>query len=148
MSKRPAKPAEYPWIMTFLTVKDADAALAFYQKAFGFEKKMSMPGPDGKTAHAEVKWRDGVIMFSPESPPNPCKSPRTLGIRPPVGIYVYCDDVDALYRRAIAAGAKSDKPPETMFWGDRMCTLIDPDGHIWSFATNVGDFDPANAPTS
>ena len=146
MSKRPAKPTEMPWVTPFLTVKDADAALAFYQKAFGFEKKFSMPGPDGKTAHAEVHWRDGVIMFGPEGPQNKCKAPSTLGTRPPVGIFVYCEDVDALYKRATAAGAKSEMPPQDMFWGDRMCTVVDPDDHMWSFATNVADFDPAKTP--
>ena len=116
MSKRPAKPADYPWVMPYLTVKDADAALAFYQKAFGFEKKMAMPGPDGKIMHAEVVWRDGVVMFGPESPQNQCKAPRTLGIRPPVGLYVYVDDVDAHFKRATTAGAKVDRPPTDMFW--------------------------------
>lgn len=146
MSKRPAKPADYPWIVPSLTVKDADAALAFYQKAFGFEKKMTMPGPDGKTVHAEVRWRDQVVMISPESPQYPCKAPITLGIRPPSGLYVYVDDVDALCKRATAAGAKVDKAPADMFWGDRTCSLIDPDGHVWSFGTNVADFDPTKAP--
>jgi uncharacterized glyoxalase superfamily protein PhnB len=146
MSKRPAKPDDYPWIVPFLTVKDADGALAFYQKAFGFEKKMSMAGSDGKTAHAEVSWRGQVVMFGPESLQNPCKSPATLGIRPPSGLYIYVDDVDALFKRATAAGAKVDKAPADMFWGDRVCGLIDPDGHIWSFGTNVADFDPTKAP--
>jgi PhnB protein len=146
MSKRPPKPEEYPWIMPFLTVKDPDAALAFYQKAFGFEKKMSMPGPDGKTMHAEVSWRGQVVMFGGETPENPCKAPITLGVRPPSGLYVYVDDVDALFKRATAAGAKVDKAPADQFWGDRTCSLIDPDGHIWGFGTNVGEFDPSKAP--
>ena len=146
MSKRPAKPAEMPWVTPFLTVRDADAALAFYQKAFGFEKKMAMAGPDGRTAHAEVRFRDGVIMFGPEGGQNKCKAPVTTGSRPPVGLFVYCDDVDALFKRATAAGAKVDKPPTDMFYGDRICTLIDPDGHLWSFGTNIADFDPSKAP--
>jgi PhnB protein len=127
-------------------VKDADAALAFYQKAFGFEKKMSMPGPDGKSMHVEVSWRDCVVMFGPEGPQNPCKAPATLGVRPPAGLYIYVDDVDALFKRATAAGAKVDKAPADMFYGDRTCSLIDPDGHIWGFGTNVADFDPTKAP--
>ena len=146
MSKRPAKPADYPWVMPYLTVKDADAALAFYQKAFGCEKKMAMPGPDGKIMHAEVVWRDGVVMFGPESPQNQCKAPTTLGIRPPVGLYIYVDDVDSLFKRATSAGAKVDRPLTDMFYGDRTCTLIDPDGHLWSFGTNIADFDPSKAP--
>src|SRR6266852_6173212 len=126
MSKRPARPAGCPWLMPYLIVKDADAALDFYQRAFGFEKRMAMPGPDGRTKHAEVAWRDAVIMFSPEGGGGGgcmAKAPATSGIDSPVGLYVYCDDVDALYARATKAGAKSVMPPQDMFWGDRMCSL-------------------------
>jgi uncharacterized glyoxalase superfamily protein PhnB len=133
------------WVCTYLTVKDADASLAFYEKAFGFEKKMSMPGPGGKTGHAEMSWRGNVIMFSPEGM-GPCQAPVTTGARPPFTIYVYCDDVDALFKRATAAGAKVEQAPQDMFWGDRMCHLADPDGYLWNFATNVGDFDPSKIP--
>ena len=66
MSKRSARPAGAPWLSPYLIVKDADAALDFYQRAFGFEKRMAMPGPDGRTRHAEVGWKDALIMFSPE----------------------------------------------------------------------------------
>ena len=68
MSNRPAKPDNMPWLTPCLTVKDPDASVAFYNKAFGFEKRFSMPGPDGHTVHAEVTWRDGVIMLGPECP--------------------------------------------------------------------------------
>jgi PhnB protein len=146
MAKRPAKPAGYPWVMPYLVVKDADKALAFYQKAFGFEKKMSMPGPDGKTMHCEIVYRDYVIMFGPENPTNPCKSPLTTGTQSPVGIYVYVDDVDAFFKRAKAAGAKVESEPKDQFYGDRNCALLDPDGYRWSFGTNVADFDPSKAP--
>jgi uncharacterized glyoxalase superfamily protein PhnB len=146
MAKRPAKPDNMPWVSVYLTVKDPDASLAFYQKAFGLEKRMAMPGPDGKTMHAEVAWHDGVVMFGPEGGPNMSKSPATTGVRPPLGIYVYCDDVDALFKRATAAGAKVDKPPQDQFYGDRNCAVIDPDGYVWSFATNVADFDPSKTP--
>jgi uncharacterized glyoxalase superfamily protein PhnB len=71
--------------------------------------------------------------------------PATTGVRPSVSPYVYCDDVDALGKGAVAAGAKVEMPPQDMFLGDRMCTLIAPKGHIGSFATNVADFDPAKA---
>jgi PhnB protein len=143
MPPRPAKPDNMPWLTPCLTVKDADAAAAFYEKAFGFEKRFALPGPDGRTAHAEIAWRDGLVMIGPECAAQPCKSPATSGQRPPSSIYVYCDDVDALFRRATAAGAAVELPPQEMFWGDRVCTLLDPDGYRWSFATNVADFDPA-----
>ncbi len=147
MAKRPARPAGTPWLSPVLTVKDADASIAFYQKAFGFEKKLTMPGPDGKTAHGEVTYRDALIMLGPECPVgNPAKAPASTGITSPVTLYLYCDDVDALCARAVAAGAKVHMPPQDMFWGDRICKLIDPDGHMWCFATNVTDFDPSKAP--
>ncbi|MBI2824252.1 MAG: VOC family protein [Planctomycetia bacterium] len=146
MATRPAKPADMPWVTPMLTVRDADAALAFFQKAFGFEKKMSLPGPNGKTMHGEVVCRDGVIMFGLESDRNPCRAPITTGVRPAVAIYCYTDDVDALFKRATAAGAKAEMPPTDMFWGDRVCTVLDPDGYVWSFGTNVADFDPAKVP--
>jgi uncharacterized glyoxalase superfamily protein PhnB len=135
------------WLSPYLTVKDSGAALDFYQRAFGFEKKVAMPGPDGRPAHVEMTYRDAVIMFGPEGAAGgKCRSPATSGVRSPVGLYVYCDDVDALFARATAVGAKAETPPTTQFYGDRNCQLIDPDGHIWYFATNVADFDPAKAP--
>lgn len=146
MSQRPPKPADMSWLSPYLTVKDADAALAFYQKAFGFEKKLALPGPDGKAVHAEVRYRDAVIMFGAENPAHPCRSPATTGVRTPVSLYLYCDDADAIYKRATAAGAKSESAPEDKFYGDRVCGVFDPDGHLWYFATNVADFDPAKVP--
>jgi uncharacterized glyoxalase superfamily protein PhnB len=63
-----------------------------------------------------------------------------------VQLYVYCDDVDALFNRAKAAGAQVVAAPSDMFYGDRVCKLKDPDGFDWYFATNVADFDPTKAP--
>ena len=146
MANRPAKPSNMPWLTPCLTVKDVDAAAAFYEKAFGFEKHFAMPGPDGRTIHAEVGWRDAAIMIGPESAKRSRKSPATTGVQPSNSLYVYCDDVEALFKRATAAGATGESAPKDMFWGDRTCTLIDPDGYFWSFATNVADFDPAKAP--
>jgi len=85
----------------YLTVKDADAALDFYQRAFGFEKCFATPGPDGKTAHVEMSFRDAKIMFSPERATGEClsRAPATSGVAPPIGLYVYCENVDALFAR-------------------------------------------------
>ncbi len=146
MENRPAKPNNMPWLTPCLTVKDADAAAEFYEKAFGFKKRFSMPGPDGRIMHAEIAWHDGLLMLGPECEEHACKAPVTTGARPSSSIYVYCEDVDALFKRATAAGAAVESPPEDMFWGDRSCTLVDRDGYRWSFATNIADFDPAKAP--
>jgi uncharacterized glyoxalase superfamily protein PhnB len=85
-------------------------------------------------------------MICPERTAEKCKSPATAGVRPSSLLYVYCDDVDALFKRATTAGAAVEMSPQDMFWGDRTCTLIDPDGYLWCFATNVADFDPSKAP--
>jgi len=150
MSKRPPCPSGCSWLSPYLMVRDADAALAFYEKAFGFKKRMTVPGPDGKSMHAEAMWKDIVIMFGavPESKMAEweCRPPVLQGVRSPVSLYVYCEDVDALFKRAIAAGAKEIKPPQDQFYGDRTCALEDPDGYWWNFATNVADFDPSKTP--
>ena len=139
MSNRPGRPPQTPWLSPYLTVKDAEAALDFYQRAFGFEKRNAVPGPDGKVVHAEMTWQEALIMFGAEGAyGGQCKAPATLGVQSPVALYVYCDDVDALCARARAAGAGVDLPPQDMFWGDRMCKLTDPDGHVWNFATFSG----------
>lgn len=147
MAKRPARPEGKSWIIPSIVVKDADAALDFYQRAFGFEKTFSMPGPDGRSMHAEMSYRNISIMFSPQGSFGcPARTPATSGTPSPMGLYVYCDDVDAVFNRAVAAGAQVVMPPQNMFWGDRMCCVTDPDGHRWSFGTNVEDFDPAKVP--
>lgn len=149
MSKRPPRPQGYPWVIPYFVVNDADAAIEFYQRAFGFEKRMAMPGPDGKTGHAELTFRDSMIMLGPANSHSsewPHKPPALSKVVSPISLYVYCDDVDALYARAVAAGAKSIKPPQDQFYGDRNCVLEDPDGYWWNFATNVADFDPTKSP--
>lgn len=150
MSKRPPRPHNCPWLTPYLVVKDSDAAIAFYEKAFGFEKRMAMPSPDGKTGHAEMTYRDSLIMFgrvsSQPSSDCPYKPPAMTQVVSPISLYVYCDDVDALFARATAAGAKALKPPQDQFYGDRTCWLEDPDGYYWYFATNVADFDPSKMP--
>jgi uncharacterized glyoxalase superfamily protein PhnB len=112
----------------YLTVKDADRSLDFYARAFGFAKRSAMSGPDGRTGHAEMTYRGVLLMFSPEG---------AWGQRSPEHLFVSCEDVDALFARARAAGAAVAKAPQDMFWGDRMCSLIDPDGHVWNFASQT-----------
>jgi uncharacterized glyoxalase superfamily protein PhnB len=147
VKKRPPRPTGYPWLIPYLKVRDAAAMMDFYERAFGFTRKMSMPGPDGRIGHAEMTYRDAKIMFGPEGAyGDPTKAPITGGFISPVGLYIYCDDVDALYTRATQAGANGSMAPQDMFYGDRVCRMTDPDGHVWSFATNFADFDPSKAP--
>jgi Uncharacterized protein conserved in bacteria len=147
MTPQNFRPEGYPSVIAALTVRNAEATIDFYQRAFGFQKKDAIPGKDGKIMHAEMTHLDGMVMLSPENPNFPCKAPVTTGAVPPFTIYVYCEDVDALSARARDAGAKVLGPAENMFWGDRICRIEDIDGYIWTFATKVGEFDPSKMPS-
>jgi uncharacterized glyoxalase superfamily protein PhnB len=139
MSKpKDGRPASMPWLSPYLIVGDAAKALDFYQRAFGFEKRYAVAAEDGCIKHAEMTYRDAVIMFAPECPEDPRKSPAASKVGSPLSLYVYCDDVDALYARAVAAGARGAMAPQDAHWGDRFCQLVDPDGHVWCFATHLG----------
>jgi uncharacterized glyoxalase superfamily protein PhnB len=142
MSQRPYKPHGIPGLFPYLTVRNAEKAIEFYTKAFGF-KLCSEPAKDeqGSIQHAEMKFdEDVVIMFAPEGAYGSLRTaPITQGTTPSLVLYIYCKDVDALYRQALASGAKSAMEPNDGFWGDRFCSVIDPDGHEWMFATNVAD---------
>lgn len=148
MTDRPAKPADMPRLTPYLTVRDAEKSLDFYQRAFGFEPGMQpLRDGNGVIQHAEMRYQGAFIMMAPEGAwGSHCKAPVTTGTEFPLGLYVYCENVDAFHENAVEQGAESMGEPQDMFWGDRMCTLRDPDGYVWSFATNVADFDPGKVP--
>ena len=116
-------------------------AIEFYKKAFGAEVKGVMPGPGGKVMHAEIRIGDSTIMLNDEFPEMGAKSPASIG-GSAVTLHVYVPDCDALWNRAVAAGATVTMPLADMFWGDRYGTLTDPYGHKWSIATHKEDLTP------
>ena len=133
-----AIPAGYEGATPYLIIKDAARALEFYQKAFGATEVMRIAGPNGSVGHAEIKIGQALIMLADEFPEMNCKSPQSFG-GSPVSIMVYVQDVDAFVKQAVAAGAKVITPVENKFYGDRSCSLEDPFGHHWHFATHVED---------
>jgi PhnB protein len=141
----PAKhpvPSGYPTVTYAIVVDDAARALEFYAKALGVQERNRALGPGGKIWHAEIEIGDSVVMLSDEFPGSEMKSPKNL--RGTSGAaWLYVPDVDAAFRRAVAAGATPTQPPQTMFWGDRFGTVTDPFGHTWSIATHVEDSTPA-----
>jgi PhnB protein len=145
MAPRNPKPVGMSWISPDLVVKDMKKALAFYEKAFGFETKLAMPGPDGNLIHAEMLHKDCYLMLSPEMVERGVISATALK-GSPVTFYVYVDNVDAQFERARKAGAAVTMEPSNQFWGDRCCVVRCPEGHQWCFAQNVADFNPDNAP--
>lgn len=128
-------------ITAMLTTVDVEKAYQFYQKAFGFEGRGVMKGPDGKPMHAELKLRDSVLMLGPENQEWKSFSAKTLGDTP-VTLYVYVENVDKVVLQATNAGAKLLQPPADMFWGDRTATLVDLDGNKWMLATHTSEPTP------
>ena len=131
-------PKDYHSITPVLIVKNGDKAIEFYKNGFGVKERCRMKAPDGKIAHAELKLGDSVFMLSDEYPEMKCLSPKTIG-GSPVSMYVYVDDVDSVFNKAISAGAKVLDPVKDQFWGDRHGRLEDPFGHLWSIATHKKD---------
>ena len=119
-----------------ITVKGVDKAVDFYVKAFGATKLLTLPGPDGKTMHAEVKIGDSIVFVDEEMEGS--KSPLTLR-GTPATLMIYVASADQTFAAATTAGAKTEMPPEDQFWGDRYGSLIDPFGHRWAIATHIED---------
>jgi uncharacterized glyoxalase superfamily protein PhnB len=128
-----AIPDGYHNVTPYLVVEDAGAVIDFTVKAFGAKEKMRMPGPDGRVSHAEVDLGDSVIMLGTPQP-----GARLL----PGMIYLYVDDTDATYKKALAAGAKSLEEPNDAFYGDRRAGVEDSQGNQWYIATHQEDPTP------
>jgi PhnB protein len=135
-------PQGFHSVTPYLTLNDAARALDFYKRAFGAEVVMRMDAPGGKIGHAEIKIGDSRIMIADEMPGGGCQSPHSLG-GTTNGILLYVDNVDSVFKQAVAAGAKVEAPVTDMFWGDRYGRLKDPFGHSWSVATHKQDVTPA-----
>lgn len=126
----------------YLYIKGAAGALDFYRQAFGAAELMRLADPAGKIGHAEIKIGDSIIMLADEFPEMGVLGPHSLG-GSACCILLYVEDVDARFQQAIAAGAKSVRPVQDQFYGDRSGTLEDPFGHMWTLATHKEDVTPA-----
>ena len=135
-----AIPEGYHSITPGLTCKDAARAMDFYKQIFGATEIMRMPGPNGQVMHGELRIGDSVIFVSDEFPGMSCEP--TPGATNPVYIFLYTENVDATFNRAVAAGAKVDMPLMDQFWGDRYGKITDPFGHQWGLAQHVEDIAP------
>jgi PhnB protein len=133
-------------VTPFLSVNDAARAIEFYTKAFGATELERMEEPDGKVNHAVMKIGDSIVRLSDVGSRHVAgwvakgwtRSPQSLG-GSPVHFYLYVEDSDAVFKRAIAAGAQEMEPVTDKEWGDRTGVLADPFGHIWMIATHKKD---------
>jgi PhnB protein len=134
-------PDGYPQVIPYLIVDGGNAAIDFYTKVLGATERMRMPSPGDRIGHAELELGDSLIMLADEHPETGNVGPRSVG-GTPVLISVYVEDVDSVFERALAEGAKSVRDAENQFYGDRTGQFEDPFGHRWSVATHVEDVPP------
>jgi uncharacterized glyoxalase superfamily protein PhnB len=138
----PLNKKNYTAVTAALCVIDVKAAANFYQKAFGFQKRGIMSGPDGKPMHAELTLRGTTLMLGPEMPEMGARSAKTVGASPTT-LYLIVENVDKIVAQAVKLGAKPQGPVSDMFWGDRCGRLVDPEGYTWYVATHIADPTPA-----
>jgi PhnB protein len=126
-----------------LTLDDAAKAIDWYKKALGAEEVTRALGPDGKIMHAELRIGDSPIMMNDVMGGG--KGPKAIG-GSPMSLWIYVEDCDALFNRAVAAGAQVPQGPmgqmADQFWGDRCGTIFDPHGYQWTIATHKEDLTP------
>jgi uncharacterized glyoxalase superfamily protein PhnB len=126
-------PSHYQRVIPYLIVKGASELMDFLKTVFSAEETERMSMPDGTVAHGEIKIGDSTIMISEAS---------EMYKANPTMLYVYVEDVDEVYKKALEAGAKSVKEPENQFYGDRSCMVTDATGNSWGIATHVEDVSP------
>jgi PhnB protein len=133
-----AIPDGYHSISPTLTCSNAAAAIDFYKNVFGAVEVMRMPSPDGKISHAELRIGDSLIFLNDVMGPatdTPSGTPR-------MSLFLYVDNADKVFTRAVAAGARIEMALEDQFWGDRFGKITDPFGHQWGIATHIEDVAP------
>jgi uncharacterized glyoxalase superfamily protein PhnB len=137
MSKAKPIPEGLHTVTAQLTIDGASDAIAFYQKAFGAEEVSRAPDPSGrKIWHAEVRLGDSRVFVNDAFP-------EMGGAANVTRLWVYSENVDALYNRALDAGAKVKMPLADMFWGDRLGTVVDAWGNEWTLAQRLKDLTAA-----
>jgi len=129
-------PAGISPVMAMLVCRDAAAEIEFCKATFAASELNVRPGPDGRVAHALLSISEAHVMIESEWPTLASRAPQLDGSSPVV-MFVYVEDVDSTFERAVAAGAKVLMAPQDQFWGDRTCRVMDPSAHVWTIATRV-----------
>jgi PhnB protein len=135
-SAKRAVPEGFHTVTPQLTLDNAAKAIDWYKQALGAEEVSRSTGPDGKIMHAEIRIGDSRIMLNDAMMGG--KGPLALG-GSPASLWVYVENCDALFNRAVGAGAQVRMPIADQFWGDRCGSVSDPHGYTWSIATRKED---------
>ena len=128
------KPEGFQDAIANLTFKDSKKAAKFYEKALGATNVQIMEADNGWVMHGMMRLGDSIVFFNDEADMFPRKAPTGTGS---IAFYLYVDDVDAAYTKAVEAGMTGNFEPETMFWGDRTAVVTDPFHYTWTFSTQV-----------
>jgi PhnB protein len=134
-------PEGYHTVTPYLAVQDATEAIEYYKNAFGAKERVRMDTPDGKIGHAELEIGDSLVMLSDPFPQASTRPPKEIG-GTSVSVFLYVEDVDAVVKQAVDAGASVTMEVADQFWGDRFGTVTDPFGHVWGVATHIEDVPP------
>lgn len=126
-------PDNYHTVTPYLVVPGAAKVIDFLKQTFDAKEVVRMAGPGGAVMHAEIKVGDSIVMMGEPMGPQPPM---------PAQLYVYVKDVDAVYKKALAAGAATVCEPADQFYGDRNCTVKDPGGNHCGIATHIEDVSP------
>jgi PhnB protein len=132
MSVKPI-PEGYHSVTPYLMVKGAAEMIEFTKKVFGAKEIHLSLHENGTVRHAEILIGDSYLMLS-----------EAKDDQPPSGImlYVYVNDVDETYKKAVSAGGKSIREPQNEFYGDRSAGVSDNSGIQWWMAKHVEDVPP------
>jgi PhnB protein len=134
-------PEGYRTMTPNLVCRNASRAIEFYKTAFGATELRRAPGPNGEILHAELQIGDSTFFINDSMNKTPAQLPGD-GVSNPMFIHLYVPDADAIFNRAVKAGARADMPIQDMFWGDRYGKLTDPFGQQWGIATHIEDVAP------
>ena len=135
-----AVPEGYHSITPSLTLDNAAQTLDWYKRALGAEEISRSVGADGKIMHAEIKIGNSRVMLNDAM--MGMKGPQGYG-GSPATLWLYVENSDALFNRAVGAGAKIQQPLDDQFWGDRGGAISDPEGYTWWIASRKEDLTPA-----
>lgn len=123
-------------VLPYLRARDASAAIEFYKRVFGAEELFRLTEPSGRIGHAELTFGSAIVMISDEYPEHGIQSPLAFNGTGSM-IQVQVDNVDEIFQRAVAAGAKVTMEPKDQFYGQRSAKFTDPFGHEWGIGQTI-----------
>ena len=125
-------------VFPYLRVRNANAAIEFYQRVFGSTEEFRLAEPSGRIGHAQLKFGSYTVMVSDEYPEYGIQGPEAFG-GSGSSIHLHVEDVDAMTKRAVDAGAKLVMEPKDQFYGERAAKVLDPFGHQWLLGSKIED---------